>query len=143
MPKFIGPYPILTSRPASSTYELDLPDSLKSRRIHSTFHVSRLRQHEPNDDALFLCQEVKVFYDFGEDLNKEWLVEAIIGHRWNGCHLECEVRWNLGDTTWEPYTGVKELVALDHYLELQGVESWRVLPQCPQAMHGQSAHMGK
>jgi len=40
MPKFIGPYPILTSRPALSTYELDLPDSLKSRRIHLTFHVS-------------------------------------------------------------------------------------------------------
>ena len=40
--KFIGPYPILSSRPELSTYELHLPDSLKSRRIHLTFHVSQL-----------------------------------------------------------------------------------------------------
>src|ERR1700726_3782433 len=91
MPKFIGPYPILVSRLELSTYELDLPDLLKSRRIHSTFHVSQWWQHEPNNDILFPHHEVKVFYDFGVDPNEEWLINTIIGHRWNGHHLKCEV----------------------------------------------------
>jgi hypothetical protein len=102
-----------------------------------------LWQHELNDDVLFPHQEVKVFYDFGVDLEDEWLVDTIIGHRWEGHHLECEVRWNLGDTTWEPYTGVKELATLNDYLALQGVELWRALPKCPQAMHRWSACAGK
>jgi hypothetical protein len=58
-------------------------------------------------------------------------MDAIVGHRWEGCHLECEVRWNLGDMTWEPYTGMKELAALDDYLALQGVELWRHCQSTP------------
>ena len=30
--------------------------------------------------------------------------------------------WSLGDTTWDLLTSCKELEALDHYLELQGVK---------------------
>jgi hypothetical protein len=143
MPKFIGPYPIMASRLELSTYELDLPHSLKSQQIHPNFHVSQLQWHEPNDDVLFPHWEVKVFYNFGVDLEDEWLMDAIVGHRWEGHHWECKVRWNLRDMTWELYTGMKELAALDNYLALQGVESWRVLPKHPQTMHGQSTHAGK
>jgi hypothetical protein len=53
MPKFIGPYKIVRAFPDSSTYELDLPEGLKKRRINAKFHSSRLRIHEPNDDLLF------------------------------------------------------------------------------------------
>jgi hypothetical protein len=56
-------------------------------------------------------------------------VDGITGHRWKGKNLECEVRWNLGDTTWEPYAHVKELLTLNEYLELQGVKTWRSLPK--------------
>ena len=59
---------------------------------------------------LFPQHEVKVFYDFGVDLNEEWLIDAIIGHRWDGCHLECEVHWNLGDTTWEPSVVLAQII---------------------------------
>ena len=31
------------------------------------------------------------------------------------------VRWELGDSTWEPLEVVAELEALDRYLELEGV----------------------
>ena len=36
-------------------------------------------------------------------------------------HLEFQVRWTLGDVTWEPLAECKELEALDEYLELHGV----------------------
>src|ERR1700692_5129648 len=37
----------------------------------------------------------------------------------------------LGDTTWEPYNECKELVALDRYLELLGIndDDWKKLPR--------------
>ena len=38
--------------------------------------------------------------------------------------------WNLGDTIWEPYAECKELVALDWYVELLGINNgdWKKLP---------------
>jgi hypothetical protein len=135
MPKYVGPYKVLRSDPKSSSYELDLPESLKGRRVHPTFHARKLRRHEANDDSLFPNREVKVFYDFGGREDGEWLVDAIIGHRWSNKRVEFEVRWNLGDTTWEPYTHVKDLEALDEYLALQGVSDWRSLPK----RHGHDA----
>ena len=46
---------------------------------------------------------MKSFYDFGQDDKQEWLVKEITSHRWsNSKELKLEVRWMLGDTTWEP-----------------------------------------
>jgi hypothetical protein len=131
LPKFIGPYRIAKAFPESSTYKLVLPDSLKGRRIHPVFHASRLRRHEKNDDGLFPHREVKVFYDFGDDADDEWLVDSISGHRWVGKKVDFEVRWSLGDTTWEPYESVRKLEALDDYFALQGVRTWQALPKRP------------
>jgi len=131
MPKFVGPYRVLESHPATSTYKLALPEGLAKRRIHPTFHVSKLRRCEKNDDKLFPHREAKVWYDFGDDDEEEWLVDAIIGHRWSNGKVEFQLRWNLGDTTWEPYATVKDLSALDDYVVLQGVSHWRSLPRRP------------
>jgi hypothetical protein len=79
--------------------------------------------------TIFSHCDVKVFYDFGNDDDTEGLVDAIIGHQWSNGKIEFQVRWNLGDTTWEPYTHVKEAEALDTYLDLQGVKTWRSLPR--------------
>src|ERR1700685_981956 len=43
MPKFIGPYPVTKIHLQESRYDLDLPAELKARRIHPSFHISRLR----------------------------------------------------------------------------------------------------
>ena len=110
-------------------YGVELPESLRKRRIHPQFHVNLLRRHEPNDDDRFPHRDVKSYYDFGDDEKEEWLVDEIKGHRWIGNKIEFEVRWNLGDSTWEPYDHVKKLVALDEYLALQGTKSWKTLPR--------------
>jgi len=131
MPKFIGPYPVTESHPRESKYNLDLPDELKARRIHPSFHVSRLRPFNKNDDKVFPKREVRAYYDFGDAKDEEWLVDEILAHQWNKNSISFLVQWNLGDTTWEPYSECKDLAALDRYLELLGIpdNEWRKLPR--------------
>jgi hypothetical protein len=132
LPKFIGPYKIIQGHPEKSTYTLDLPKELQDRRIYPKFHIRRLRKYEPNDDVLFPHRDPKTYYDFGTPDESEWLVDEIVAHRWvgkNDKNLELEVRWNLGDTTWEPIKNCDSLEALDRYLEISGVSKWEELPQ--------------
>ncbi|KNZ80732.1 hypothetical protein J132_04708 [Termitomyces sp. J132] len=58
-------------------------------------------------------------YDLGTPDDQEWFINDLVGHCWN---LKFEVCWSLGDTTWEFLTTCKDLVALNRYLELQGVQ---------------------
>jgi len=131
MPKYIGPYKIMQSYPNESRYILDLPPELKAQMIHPSFHVSRLCTFNANDNKLFPRCEVRAYYDFGEAEDSEWLVDEIIAHQWKGTKVSFLVQWNLGDTTWEPYSECKDLMALDRYLELLGVEGkdWHNLPR--------------
>ena len=129
LPKFIGPYPIIEANSNTSNYRLGLPTELAKRGIHNNFHVGLLRKHYPNDDALFPLRSLAEPYDFGEPLDVEWLVDEILSHHWDGRKLMLQVKWNLGDTTIEPYNTCKDLAALDRYLELQGVIDWWKLPQ--------------
>jgi hypothetical protein len=131
MPKFIGPYKVTQSHPEESRYTLDLPPELKARRIHPSFHISRLRVYSKNDDKIFPKREVRAYYDFGDAEDEEWLVDEIIAHQWKGNKLSFLVQWNLGDTTWEPYTECKDLEAVDRYLEILGIDDgdWKRLPK--------------
>ena len=131
MPKFIGPYKVTDSHLEILRYTLDLPPELKARRIVPSFHVSLLRQYHKSDDAVFPKREVRAFYNFGDAEDNEWLVDDIIAHKQEGNNIFFLVQWNLGDTTWEPYAECKELVALDRYLELLGIDNgnWKKLPK--------------
>lgn len=122
LPKFVGPYRVVKAIPETSNYVLELPDELVKRRIVPRFHVSLLRPHFENDDAMFPNRTSIDAYDFGAPNEAEWLVDEIIGHRWKGKTLEFQVRWNQGDTTWEPSRACDELEALDRYLALMGVD---------------------
>src|ERR1700726_822976 len=127
MPRFIGPYKVKQAWHETSNYELDLPDELVKRRIHPRFHVDLLRAHQPNDDALFPDRRTVDAYDFGAPEDAEWYMDEIVGHRWHGRRIEFQVRWSLGDTTWENLATCDELEALDKYLEVMGITDWREL----------------
>jgi hypothetical protein len=129
LPKYIGPYKVLWADATTSTYKLELPAELVARRIHPRFHVSKLRAHHPNDDVSFPGREVNVYYDFGQPTDQEWQVTELIGHRWEGNKVSFLIQWETGECTWEPYAHCKDLEALDMYLDLQGVQSWRSLPK--------------
>lgn len=123
LPKYIGPYTVSDVDPNTSTYIIELPPELKERRIHPKFHISRLRPHIPNNDELFPHRDVEYFYDFGSPEDQEWHVDEILGHEWINSKLYFYVKWSAGDITREPLKNVNELVHLDHYLELKGVET--------------------
>jgi hypothetical protein len=128
-PKFIGPYKVLSAEPRTSSYVLDLPPELVNRRIHPKFHISRLKAHIPNDDERFPRREVRTIYDFGDDPETEWLVDEIIDHEWRKNSLWFHVKWDQGDSTWEPLENCRELKALDDYLLLTGVKTLQELPK--------------
>lgn len=128
-PRYIGPYRIVSGDSTISAYTLELPEDLTKRGVHPVFHASLLRRHEPNDDDRFPHRDTAVYYDLGVPDDQEWLVDEIVGHTWIGRAIEFQVKWNLGDTTWEPYSHCKDLEALDHYLDAMGVSSWRDLPR--------------
>jgi hypothetical protein len=95
-----------------------------------TFHSSLIRPHIGNNEELFPKRDVKSHYNFGEVNDQEWFVDEIITHRWvDNKNLEFQVRWTLGDVTWEPLAGCKELKALSLYLELCGVKIPCKLPR--------------
>ena len=131
LPLYIGPYKVLTAKPESSNYTLELPDDLRKRGIHPTFHVSRFRRHEANDDRLFPHRDTKVFYDLGTPDDTEWLVDEILRHKWTGRKLSFLVQWNVGGSTWEPLANCEDLEALDNYLDVQGVRTPTDLPRVP------------
>ena len=112
-PKYIGPYKISDTIPGKLTYMQELPPALQKRQIHSTFHESLLKPHYPSSDSAFPNRLQPEPYDFGITDDHEWFVDEIIGHRWKGKKVEYEVRWSLGDTTWETHANCNELAALD------------------------------
>jgi hypothetical protein len=129
LPKYVGPYRVQKVLPHCSSYELELPEVLASRRVHNRFHVSLLRPYVESSDALFPERAVPGPYDFGAPADDEWHVEAIIGHRWTGTGVDFQVKWTLGDVTWESFKAVKLLSALDDYFALHGVKTWNKLPK--------------
>jgi hypothetical protein len=129
-PKYIGPYKVAKANPNKSNYTLELPTVLAKRGIHPTFHISLLRPYQASDDATFPNRTQPEQYDFGLDDKHKWFVDEIIGHhRDKHDKIELEVRWSLGDTTWETYQNCRDLVALDKYLELHDVQRVNQLPK--------------
>jgi hypothetical protein len=133
LPKFVGPYKVLRSIPDKSNYELELPYELTQRRVHNVFHVSLLRPHYANDDVLFPNRCYLDPYNFSALDGAKWYVEEIMAHRWRGRVLELQVKWSLGESTWEPLSVCNELAALDTYLALVGAKEWEDLPRCANA----------
>ncbi|KNZ79205.1 hypothetical protein J132_09715 [Termitomyces sp. J132] len=95
--------------------------ALQEQRIHSKFHVSLLCPYKASNNVLFPNRATPEPDNFGIPDDQEWIIDDLVGHHWDGKNLEFEVCWSLGDTTWESLTTCKDLVALDRYLELQGV----------------------
>ena len=128
MPRFLGPYKVLKAMNDSLNVTLELPPELRDRRISPTFHTNLVRPYVKNNDVLFPKREAKSYYDFGNNNEQEWFVDKLLAHKWADNNMELQVKWTLGDVTWEPIDSCKNLEALDSYLELRGVTCPRDLP---------------
>ena len=129
MPKYIGPYEIISSDRGQSHYTLELPEELLKCRIHPTFHACLLRPAVVNNNAQFPNREAAFFYDFGDDPEREWQVDSIVDHTFTGNSITFNILWETGETMREPLHICKDLIAPDRYLELHGINTWRELPR--------------
>lgn len=131
LPKYIGPFTVLKAVPATGNYKLQLTDDMVRRQIYPVFHVSLLRPFVENDEVAFPGREPTKYYDVGIPENHEWVVESILSHRWFNGALEFQVRWVLGDVTWETSENCSALQALDDYLALIDVTDVDHIPPEP------------
>jgi hypothetical protein len=92
MPRFDGPYTIVSTNPESSTYTLDLPDHTN---VYPTFHVSELKRHVPNNAELYPSREQQrpgpIITTTGAE---EWEIERIMDRRTRGRGHQYLVRWH-------------------------------------------------
>jgi hypothetical protein len=77
LPKYIGLYKAIEAHNRASTIKLELPVALEAQYIKSTFHVSLVKLHIPNDDEIFPHHDVKKHYNFGQEAEDEWHVDEI------------------------------------------------------------------
>ena len=70
-----------------------------------------------------------MYYNFSNNDKQEWFVDEILAHKWADTYLELQVKWTLGDITWEPIDSCRKLEALDTYLVLRGVICPQDLPR--------------
>jgi hypothetical protein len=129
MPTFIGPYPIIKVNPETSNYMLKLPIELEAQNIHLNFHISLLKLHVPSDDNRFPPHNIQLYYDFGYGDEAEQEVDEILAHQWDGWALCLLVKWNSGDSTWEPLKSCDKLRTLDEYLAVRSVTKLSLLPR--------------
>jgi len=116
MPRFDGPYTIVSANPESSTYTLDLPDHTN---VYPTFHVSELKRHVPNNAELYPSRELQRPAPFVTSSGtSEWEIDEILdkrtrrrGHqylvRWSGYGPEADV--------WVPGKELEETDVLQEY----------------------------
>ena len=121
MCRFLGPYRVLKAMNDSSNLIIELPPELKDRRISPMFHTNLVRPYVKNNNILFPKRETKSYYNFGNNDKQEMFVNEILAHKWTDTNFELQVKWMLGDVTWEPTDSCKKLEALDTYLELRGI----------------------
>ena len=142
IPKYIEPHTIAKAHNEAFTMVIELPLEFASRWISATFHTGVICRFVANNNNLFLKREAMFFYDFGWDDKQEWLIKEIISHTWwSSNELELEIRWMLGDTTWESLVTCKDLEALDTYLELRSVTKPRDLPSEIRSHQSCECHM--
>ena len=121
MPRFLGPYKVLKAMNDSLDVTIELLPKFRDSRISPTFHTNLVQPYVKNNDILFPKREAKLYYNFCNNDEQEWFVDEILAHKWTDNNLEIQVKWTLGDVTWEPINSCKKLEALDSYLELRGV----------------------
>jgi hypothetical protein len=121
MPRYDGPYKIISANPESSTYTLNLPEHT---HIYPTFHVSKLKCHIANDTELFPSRETQQPKPFVTTTGaEEWEIERI---------LDCQARGRGYQylICWRDYGLERDVWVAGQ--ELQGTEALKAYNNIPE-----------
>ena len=117
MVRYDGPYRVIQAWPDSSTYTLDLPDSMN---IFPTFHASLLRPYRVNDPDLFPGREHPLPGPVvTTDGQVEWEIKCLLDRRRRGRGWQYLVRWKgypPSADSWVAGSEVADCEALDIFL---------------------------
>lgn len=124
MPRFDGPYSIVSANPESSTYTLDLPEHTN---VYPTFHVSELKKHVPNNAELYPSRELQrpgpIVTQNGTE---EWEVQKLLDCRTRGRGRQYLVRWRgYGPEAdvWVPGKELEDTAVLKEYHQAHNLSS--------------------
>ena len=115
----LGPFEIIKSN-GKNSFSLKLPSNM---RVHNSFHVSKLKLSNQNDNNKFPLRELQPPPDpiINEDGESEYEIEKIVDHRKKRNRMEYRVRWKGFDSTedtWETTNTLsKERDSINDYLD--------------------------
>ena len=78
-------------------------------------------------DWIRLSRKIKARQKSVKDENGQYVVDAIVGHCWQGGQVRFRLLFETGETRWQSHASCSRLTALDDYLELQNVTVWQEL----------------
>jgi len=124
IPRYIGPFPIVSADHTKSTYVLELPPHL---RVHPRFHASKLRPHFENDESRFPSRNLSrpgPVLEVADAAEEEYSLEKIVRDRVVGGKRVYKVRYegySAADDQWRSEEELKELAPelLEEYLQAQ------------------------
>jgi Chromo (CHRromatin Organisation MOdifier) domain len=100
-PRWDGPYEVVQAYPATSTYTLDLPESMN---IFPTFHATQLKLYHANDDSMFPTRaHIRPPPLKFADGSEEYFIDSILDERKIGRGRRYLVRWKgygVEDDSW-------------------------------------------
>ena len=88
MPKYIGPYEIISCHKENSHYTLALPNSCSSIESTLRFMQNYLDMPSQTTTARFPNREATFFYDFGNEPEREWLIDSLVDHKFTGNSIQ-------------------------------------------------------
>ena len=116
MPRFDGPYPVVSTNEKHSTVTLALPNQ---SRLFPVFHTSEVKPFEENDDSLFPSRALHPPNPINVDGSQEFFIEKIVDERKRKQGTQYLVRWRgegpEGDL-WLNADDLEECEALDTWL---------------------------
>ncbi|KIJ31063.1 hypothetical protein M422DRAFT_267272 [Sphaerobolus stellatus SS14] len=69
-------------------------------------------------------KKVSALYKLGGNDEQEWFINKIIGHHWtNNAKIDFQVKWMLGDITWDLLHECNKLEARERYLKIHGINN--------------------
>ena len=99
MPKYIGPYEIISCKRENSHSPYQTSYSNKEYTLRSMPNCSNQQSQTTTNTSPTGKLHT---YGFGDNPEREWLVDSIVNHKFTKNSINFDILWDTGETTCEP-----------------------------------------